>query len=333
MTEAHRATPPKAARTPVMQLLPDELLYSVVAACARPETYMRIASTSWRLYRLCQHFDEALWRPLCFARFPRLHSVVAAAASSGTARFSYRDLFWGELVAELTPATANHLSDLPKKQQVLDQFVVSMELHISATKLEGVRFSPEPTPSQETPGLFARWTGRIDELSQQRFWTADAMPHWLQPEATCDTFSRVQLVVYLTWLRAAPRTLKLYHGEYAEGNDDGFGLTTESLGCGPDECSGRTLEGQIRVDLLREAGMKASVAEADGHVTLEFGYASPTDEDLWMLVEGKEQQARFMAMHFPCLPWPPLPRRRLKKMVAVPPEEAQTQEESGHSAA
>ena len=300
-----------AARKDALQALPDEVLVAVVAACATQHALQSIACTSWRLNQLCHHYDEQLWRPLCLTRFPRLHAVVAAASAA----FSFRDLYIGELVAEVTSATARHLPSLPSTQQVLEQFVISMELHISTEKPKGIRFVPEPSPSTETPGLIARWTGRPDELGEQRFWSPEAMPHWLRPDATCDTFSRVFLVVYLTWLHRAPRTLKLYHGAYAGGNDEGFCLCSEGLGCGPDECDGgSTLHGGMRPDLMREAGMMPSVAEHDGHVQLGFGYAvsiQEEDEDWLCVGDGHEQQARFMAMHFPSLPWPQLPKRPL----------------------
>jgi hypothetical protein len=309
--------PQHVARREHLQALPDELLLVVLTACATPATLLRLASTCWRLSRLCHRFDEPLWRPICLARFPRLRAVVAAARGA----FSYRDLFFGERAAERAPEP-EPAQALPAEQEVLEQFVVSMELHIDSKKLEHMKFTPEPTPSQETPGLVARWTGRIDELGEQRFWTPEAMPAWLQPEATCDTFSRVRLVVYLTWLHRAPRTLKLYDGEYTHGNDEGFGLCVQSLGCGPDECDGSTMSELQRPELRREAAMMATVVERDGHVELQYGYeiCFDIDGDSYdlLMVQGTAQRARFMAMHFPCLPWPPLPRRVITSSAPPP---------------
>ena len=303
--------PPSAVRKDLLQLLPDELLFIILTACTLPTTLLRIPITSLRLCRLCHRFDESLWKAICLVRFPRLQAAVEATARCD---FSFRDLYLRELATELAPPKIVQPPALPMVQQVLEQFVISMELHISATKISGMTFVPEPTPSQETPGIIARWTGRLDELSEQRFWSPDAMPSWLREDATCDTFSRVQLVVYLTWLHEAPRTLKIYHGEYSGGNDDGLSLHHERLGCGPDECDGSLVNGEFKPDLQREAEMGAALAERDGHVELQFGYSVFDGED-GLLVEGHEQRARFMAMHFPCLLWPPLPKRRRRHVA------------------
>ena len=293
-----------SARKDLLQILPDELLYIILTGCTLPTTLLRVPITSRRLCRLCHRFDVSLWKSICLERFPRL-AVVAATARCD---FSFRDVYLRELATELAPKIAQPPA-LPIVQEVLEQFVISMELHISASKLSHINFNPEPTPSQETPGLLARWTGRLDQLSEQRFWSPDAMPSWLREDATCDTFSRVQLIVYLTWLHVAPRTIKLYHGEYTGGNDDGLSLHHESLGCGPDECDGSLINGEFKPDLVREAEMGAELAERDGHVELQFGYSVFEGED-GLLVDGHEQRVRFMAMHFPCLPWPPLPKRK-----------------------
>ena len=300
----------------LLQTLSDELLFGVLGHCAAPDALRHIASTCRRLRVVCHRFDEPLWKPLCLARFPRLHGVIDGAYTG----VCFRELYSSELTAEQALSTEQALS-LPSSHDVLDQFVVSMELHISANRLQGVRFHPEPTPSTVTPGLLARWTGSVHALGKQSFWTPETMPAWLQPDATCDTFSRVQLVVYLTWLHKAPRTLKIYHGQYTHGNDDGFGLHIESLGCGPVVCTRRGEGGEESAAEAREAAMSASIVEDDGHVRLEFGYVSLEDGE-WLTLDGEGQQARFMAMNFPCLPWPPLPTRLAGGQVQLQQQQA-----------
>ena len=293
--------------------LPNELIVLIVSTC-EPRNILCFCSVNARVNQLGRDFDLQLWKPICLAQFPRLKIAVAAAAQLDD--FSYRDLFFRETIAVMSPPPT--MPALPPLQEVLQQFVVSMELHIGTETPPA--YDPPLLPSTETPGLVACCSGRIDELDAGlRLWSPGTAPAWLLPEATCDTFTKQRLIVYLTWLYKAPRTLKIYDSEFCDVDGDGGDLCfcSQTLCCGPDECDGSFLNDNglaPKPELKRQAEMSATIS-LDGRVGLTFGYecypdpANPEYDDA-LTVRGQAQQQRFMAMHFPCLPWPSLPNRR-----------------------